>query len=288
MLYIDKKTAFPPSLHLIGLEGGTTPSDFLSDFGYERPLQQCPDSNFTIDPSDFVGDCYPLLISKTIEQERKERILAALKRLALEKKYPVFVFSYRAGADFDRFITSLPSVYTWLTYDKEDHGGSILKSHEYPMGPYSLSRKTNAVDSVSPQAPADTQATKDNPARSVVKVSDLTKNARGFHIVKCTAKTINALLRGHATNIICSSELNIQRDDYIVLTLNALNPLEAMDTVWEVSYVTYIHHSELPSGYGQVSISLKKRPNARFVPSPNSSTEDAIEFSIPTQPPTTP
>ena len=133
MLNIDKNIAFPPGLHLIGLEGYTSPSDFLSDFGYERPLQQCPDSNFTIDPSDFVGDCYPLLISKTIEKEREERtkrlinagaaVEAIMKEITGKEKYPA------EGENLERILNMLRSE-SVLTDDQKRqlHAGEEIES----------------------------------------------------------------------------------------------------------------------------------------------------------------
>ena len=95
-------------------------------------------------------------------------------------------------------------------------------------------------------------------------IDDFTKTDRGFHELQITESNANALLRNHKSDIIGSSKINVQKGDFVVFSVEDDTFHDISDMVWEVSFVSYIPHSELGDGFGLVSLSLKLVPYYRF------------------------
>ena len=252
-----KTITFPPGVHLVTLEGNTTPVDFLAAFQYEN--RNVEHVNPTVSPMyelDVSKDCCPvfLLLSR---REDVERFIDRLNRLSTQHSATIFVFISNPVEYFyeaQKFFTSI------LTFDKDTNGGIVKKGvGNMQDGPYNHSPCD--IGDTPMKDPAEAPSTK--PTETVTKISDLVKT-RGFHRGNVSEIIADALLRGDMTNIICSASNNVQKGDWLVPNIDnklfhALN-----DTVWEVTFVTYIRQSERDNGYGQVALSIRRIPNARF------------------------
>ena len=101
--------------------------------------------------------------------------------------------------------------------------------------------------------------------RDTIKIKDLLKT-RGFH--KSTVSRLNAeaLIRGDKTDFICSASHNVQKGDWLVLSVDDIigvfHPIN--EIVWEVAFVSNIPISTTSNGFGYAALSLKVISNATY------------------------
>lgn len=100
--------------------------------------------------------------------------------------------------------------------------------------------------------------------KGTFKIKDLVKTTRGFHQADITESHADAMLRGQKTDFICSAGRNVQKGDYLVLSVYNKQFHDISEVVWEVTFVSAIAHSERSDGYGAVVLSLRRLPNTRF------------------------
>ena len=299
-----KTKPFPSGVHLVSLKGDTSPTDFLAAFKYEnrnleyidpsimngaedigllkksdtigklkktintirlRPLQapthggddpklKTFGSISTLRKLDFTKDCCPIVLLPHCREEG-ERLINDLHRLAFEHSATIFVFFSYPLEDLYKMQKLFTSI---LTYDKSTKGGTVKKgAGDMHKGPYTIDQPPVTKR----DAPWEDPAPK--PTETATKISDLVKTC-GFHQTSVSVFNADALLRGDKTDLICSAYNNVQKGDWIVPII-ADKPSHALNhTVWEVTFVTYIRQSEEDNGYGQVALSIRRLPNARF------------------------
>lgn len=254
-----KTITFPPGVHLVALKGNTTPEDFLAAFQYEnRHLEYINPSTPIMRELDVSKDCCPVVLLPD-RREDSLRLINDLHRLLLHSA-TIFVFISNPQEDLYEMQKSFTSI---ITYDKSTNGGSVKKgSRTMPIGAYTLDQPPPSPIVDTPEkGPAEEPSPK--PAETITTVSTLMKTC-GFHQVNVSEISADALLRGDKTDIICSASNNVQKGDWLVPNVvhklsHALN-----DSVWEVTFVTYIRQSERDNGYGWVVLSIRRIPNARF------------------------
>lgn len=255
---INKKLAFPPSLHWVVLFGNTAPLNFIHDFGFRNKSIRILTSASIISPSDIREpvDCYSVEVITDLPKQFLKSLLVDLKKLAIENHCPVFCFS--------RYYEErrLPDIYTYLSYNEDIKGGYIWKSQGHHIGPYTLEPPPNAKEESLKESPSDPK-----PAETIIKISDLVKTC-GFHQSSISVFNADALIRGDKTDIVCSASHNVQKGDWLVLSVEStlgIKPFHDIhEIVWEVTFVSYIRESNGDNGYGQVALSLRRIPNARF------------------------
>lgn len=267
-----KNITFNAGLHLVLLEGNTTPVDFLLAFGYgNQDLQIVNPGKYK--ELDLSKDCCPVILSDTSDGNAVIDLFVHLHNRAYNCNATIFVFC--------RLETSLPptieqDVCTKFTFDSATRGGVVLKSNEYPEGPYTIDnpipKEHSEEQAEDPfefiNAESADHAPKET-AETVVKIKDLVKTSRGFHRSYITNSNASALLRSDKNNTIVSASQNVQKGDYLVFSVenDIFNDLN--EVVWEVTFVASIPHSIIPystngSGFGQVCLSLKRLPNLCF------------------------
>lgn len=95
-------------------------------------------------------------------------------------------------------------------------------------------------------------------------ITDLTRNHNGFHHIGTSESNADAILRKDKTDAIISAELNIQKGDYIVFSIDH-NPFHKIsDKVYEVTFVSYVPKSSPAYGCGQVALSIRLIPKLRY------------------------
>ena len=251
---INKKLAFPPSLHWVALIGKTTPLNFIQDFGFRNTAIKVLTSQSIILTRDIIEpvDCFPMEVIADLPKHTLQHLIEDLKRLAIEKHCPVFGFSRSYE---DKSIGAEPDIYTYLSYNEEIKGGYIWKSQGHPIGAYALEPPSNAKEEALKKSPSE------------IQIEDLLKT-RGFHMSFVSLLNAAALIRGDKTDIICSASHNVQKGDWLVLSVDGIidrdifNPIN--EIVWEVSFVSNIPLSRSDNEYGQVALSLKRIANATY------------------------
>lgn len=98
----------------------------------------------------------------------------------------------------------------------------------------------------------------------ITTVADLEKHSRGFFRPLISKSDASAYLRGQKTTAITSAKLHIQKGDYIVFEVDRDICNDIHDVVWEVTFVSYISHSEENNGFGLVALSLIRRTDLAF------------------------
>ena len=98
----------------------------------------------------------------------------------------------------------------------------------------------------------------------ITTVADLEKLSRGFFRPLISKSDASAYLRGQKTTAIVSAHPNIQKGDYIVFEVGRDLFHDIHDVVWEVTFVSYIPHSEENNGFGQVALSIVRRTDLAF------------------------
>lgn len=254
-----KTITFLPGVHLVTLEGNTTSEDFLSAFQYEnRYVEHINPTLSPVRELDFSKDCCPVFLLLT-RREDVERFIDRLNRLSTQHSATIFVF---ISDPWEYLYEVRMSFTTILTYDKYINGGIVEKGvgdvHE---GPYNLDLPHSPIEDAPRRDPAEEPSTE--PWETMIKIPDLRKS-RGFHQTSVSVFNADALIRGDKTDFLCSASHNVQKGDWLVLStdntlFHAINHI-----VWEVSFVSYIPHSETNVGFGQVALSLRCLLNTRF------------------------
>lgn len=314
---------FPSGVHLVALEGNTSPIDFLAAFQYENrnlvyidpsimngaenigllkksttigqmkkkinmmhggddPKSKTPGSISILRKLDLTKDCCPIVL---LPRPREDcgRLIDRLYELSTLYSSTIFVFfsePLECINEAQQYFTTI------LTYDESTNGGTVKKgAGTMPIGPYTLDPLSNAIEKALNEPPsedsANDEAPSPKPTENVTKISDLVKT-RGFHQVNVSEINGNAILRGDKTDLICSASNNVQKGDWLVLSVDGImgmfNPIN--EIVWEVSFVSNI---PLDNGYGQVALSIRRLPNARFKKGDLSGPyrDDCIVFSNP-------
>ena len=82
------------------------------------------------------------------------------------------------------------------------------------------------------------------------------------------AVNADALIRGDKTDFLCSASHNVQKGDYLVLSVDGIVDGDFFhdinEIVWEVTFVSFIPNSTNDNAYGQVALSLRCLLNTRF------------------------
>lgn len=274
-----KTITFPPGVHLVTLEGNTTPVDFLAAFQYEN--RNVEHINPTVSPMyelDVSKDCCPvfLLLSR---REDVERFIDRLNRLSTQHSATIFVFISNPS---EYLYEERMSFTTIITYDTSINGGIVERGvwniHE---GPYTLDRPPVAIVDTSEKDPVEDPAPK--PTETATKISDLVQTSRGFHRLSISPQDADAIVRQQKKDIVYSAELNVQKGDYIVFIVGECNSYHINSMVFKVSFVSAIPHSSQLNGYSQVSISFNRLPNAKYHEGDISGDflEDTIVFTTP-------
>lgn len=158
--------------------------------------------------------------------------------------------------EVQEFFTSI------ITYDKSTNGGTVKKeAGTMPIGAYTIDQPPVAVGDSPRKDPAEEPSTK--PTETIIKIFDLLKT-RGFHKTTVSVFNAYALLRGDKTDFVCSASHNVQKGDWLVMSTDNILSHDINHIVWEVTFVSYIPHSETNVGIGQVALSLHRLPNTRF------------------------
>ena len=286
-----KTLTFPLGVHLVALEDHTSPEDFLSAFQYEnRHLEYINPSISIMRELDVSKDCCPVVL---LPHHREDcgQLLDRLNRIALEHSATIFVFFSNPPEFLYEERLSFTSI---VTYNKSTNGGIVKKgAGDMHEGPYTLDPLSNALEEVLKEPPSDDSAYEEapspKPTETVTKIKDLVKT-RGFHQARVSVCNADALIRGDKTNYICIASRNIQKGDYLVLSVDGIVEgkffHDINDIVWEVTFVSYIPNSTNDNAYGQVALSLRRIPNARFekgdIAGPYH--EDCIVTTTPTTP----
>lgn len=254
-----KTITFPPGVHLVALEGNTTSEDFLAAFQYEnRHIEYITPSFFTAGRVNLTKDCCPIVLLPH-RREEAERLIDRLNQLSTQHSATIFVFISNPVEYFYEAQKSFTSI---LTFDKDTNGGIVKKgAGDMYEGPYTIDHPPCDIGDTLRKDPADEPSTK--PTETVTKISDLVKT-RGFHRVNVSEIIADALLRGDKTDIICSASNKVQKGDWLVPNIDNKLSHAINDSVWEVTFVTYIRQSERDDGYGWVALSIRRIPNARF------------------------
>lgn len=283
-----KTLTFPSGVHLVALEGNTSPEDFLVAFQYEnRHLEYINPSISIMRELDFTKDCCPIVLLPH-NREDCERLIDRLNQLSTIHSATIFVFTPDPLEFFFEMRKSFTSI---VTYNKSTNGGIVKKgAGDMYEGPYTIDPLSNALEEVLKESPSEDSACdaapSPKPTETVTKIKDLVKS-RGFHQTSVSVFNADALLRGDMTNIICSASNNVQKGDYLVLSVDGIVDGDFFhdinDIVWEVTFVSYIPNSTNDNAYGQVALSLRRIPNARFEKGDIAGPylEDSIVFSNP-------
>ena len=265
-----KTKPFPSGVHLVALEDHTSPEDFLAAFQYEnRHLEYIDPIIPILRELDVSKDCCPVVLLPHC-RENGDRFIDRLNQLSTQHSATFFVFTHEPP---EFFFSARQSFTSTLTYDKSTNGGTVMKGvGDMHDGPYTLDPLSNAMEEVLKEPPSNDSAydaaPSPKPTEAVTKIKDLVKT-RGFHQVNVSEFSADALIRGDKTDFVCCNSHNVQKGDWLVLSTYSSTsyPFKSHainETVWEVSFVSNIPHSRSDNGYGQVALSIRRIPNARF------------------------